>query len=505
MLLHGYAHKAVKLLSVLLLFAIAILFLAYFVITNNSYFILYSFILFIILGVLGSFSKRLYTYEIIASLAFIVAGSIFYTLKLSLDYYGIFSIAAFIVLYLLIKNKEYVIYAYSFLMLPDILYFLGFGENVNFAINTAIVGYYLLIASVISIFLAILFDESKRYAGIKNHLLKYYNNKMTYYALAAVAVIILISPIWPLGISINLNSLPHAQIILNQTRLTNNKNSTIEDLNVELNYSLYKNYTSANFSNLQFFYKGGPKINASLHQINETSAYVAILEWNKSKLSTYGAPYIYFMPYNYSNTTTKLEKPINTVNLTLGKIGNITYTIPSINKTIKVPVLSRVTNYHKTQTFVPPYYDLGSYCAPGSDITYNISLNLSSNASFFILRNTSDFLNAVGNFTGTEDSLINSFSKYSFGRFLDTKSVNTKVYTNTSCLFYAIATLRNVNANISITAKSFITVKYRNETVAEPDLYNKINDYYTGVYSYIPNAISYIKASYTAVSQNTTN
>jgi len=150
-------ERALKPIALALWLFLAAIFLAYFTITNNAYLILYAFPLFVILGVLSAFSDKLSTYEIVGALAFIIAGSLLYMGKSISEYYGIFSIAAFFAVYIIDMKREYKIYSYFVLALPDLLYLLGFFANLNFAINTAIVGYYLLIGAVISIFISTAF------------------------------------------------------------------------------------------------------------------------------------------------------------------------------------------------------------------------------------------------------------------------------------------------------------------------------------------------------------
>ncbi len=497
-------ERALKPIALALWLFLAAVFLAYFTITNNAYFILYAFPLFVILGVLSAFSDKLSTYEIVGALAFIIAGSLLYMGKSITAYYGIFSIAAFFTVYIIEMKREYKLYSYSVLALPDLLYFLGFFANLNFAINTAIVGYYLLIGAVISIFISAAFGESKLHKIRKRFSPSKKTVRMVPYAAVVVAIALIIAPIWPTGPSLSLGMFPHARISINDSLFEHQPNSSTVYYPVEVDYSGLSSYTTANLSNIQFFYGNGQEINSTLSQINETNDYVANLSLNIASPEFTKGIYAYFMPFNYSNYTTARATPLsNTSAVAKSAFGPISYSGSYVKSNVEIPVTSVVNSTKKVKMYAFPYYTFDSFCAPGFNITYTATLSFSSNASFFELRNASNFINGISisgqsNYSNYERSI----SKYSFGKFLNVKDVKTSFSTNKSCMFYLVLANRTVTLNGSISSISHRITAYRNATIKFPNLYMNISRYISNKYTFLPEGFSYISSEYLNYSAN---
>ena len=497
-------ERALKPAALALWLFLAAMFLAYFTIANNSYFILYVFPLFVALGILSAFSNGLTLYEIVGALAFIIAGSILYMGKSVSAYYGIFSIAAFFAVYLIEMKREYKLYSYSVLALPDLLYFLGFSANVNFAINAAIVGYYLLIGAVISIFISTAVGESKLHKIYTKFLPKKKAMLRAQYIAVFVGLALIAAPIWPTGQSLAFSAIPHAAININNSLVVHKANSSNSYYPIEVNYSGFSKYTTENLSNIQFFYGNGQKINATLSQINETNKYVANLSLNEASSGFVKGVYVYFMPFNYSNYTTVRTAPLsNTSRVAKSAIGAIRYSGSYIKKVLKVPVTDVVSSTKEVKMYTFPYYTFASFCAPGFNITYNTSLSFSSNASFFELRNSSDFINGISvSGQSNYSNYKNSISKYSFGRFLNVKSVKTSFYTNNGCMFYLVLSNRTAKVNGSISSASRRITGYRNASVELPNLYMNISKYISNKYAFLPGGFAYINSEYLNYSLN---
>jgi hypothetical protein len=497
-------ERALKPIALALWLFLAAIFLAYFTITNNAYLILYAFPLFVILGVLSAFSDKLSTYEIVGALAFIIAGSLLYMGKSISEYYGIFSIAAFFAVYIIDMKREYKIYSYFVLALPDLLYLLGFFANLNFAINTAIVGYYLLIGAVISIFISTAFGESKLHKIRKRFSPSKKTVQMMLYAAMVVAIVLIIAPIWPTGPSLSLGMFPHARISINDSLFEHQPNSSTVYYPVEVDYSGLSSYTTANLSNIQFFYGNGQEINSTLSQINETNDYVANLSLNIASPEFTKGIYAYFMPFNYSNYTTARATPLsNTSAVAKSAFGPISYSGGYVKSNVEIPVTSVENGTKKVKMYAFPYYTFDSFCAPGFNITYKASLSFSSNASFFELRNASDFINSIS-ISGQSNysNYKKSISKYSFGKFLNTKEVNTSFYTNKSCMFYIVLTNGTTNVNGHISYVSHRVLRYRNASVELPNLYMNISHYISNKYTFLQGGLSYLNSEYLNYSAN---
>ncbi len=455
--------KLTMLASLALFFVLAVLFLAYFIITNNSYFILYSFPLFVIFGIVASASKRLTEYEVIAALSFIIVGSI--------------------------------------------MYFLGFWKNANFSINTAIVGYYLLISAVISIFISIAAEDSKRYHKFEKFLSRLSKDRRIQYVAIAVFVLLLVLPIWPTGQSLSFGRIPNAQIIINNSLLEPVTNSSDFNYSVIIPYQKYQNYTTYNLSNIQFYYSSGQKINATLHQINDTYNYSADLLLNYSKINKGYKVYLYFMPYNFSNYSIHMGLPIsNTTFAAKDSIRGISYVGSHINRHVRESLSKRIQSSKSIIQYAYPYYQLGSYCAPGYNITYNVSFSFNNTASFFELRNASDFLDSINNASVNDyPGYLKGFSRYSFARFFNVSKVQNRYYSNNSCLFYVIVSNNALKANGIVRTFSNKVIGHKNITIKVPNLYMNISRYISNTYSFVWKGVSYVDSEYANYSLNKSN
>ena len=497
-------ERAFKPSALALWLFLATVFLAYFTITNNSYLILYAFSIFVALGVLSAFSNKFTLYEIAGALAFIIAGSILYMGKSVSAYYGVFSIAAFFAVYIIDIKREYKLYSYSVLALPDLLYFLGFSANANFAINAAIVGYYLLIGAVISIFISTALGEQKLHSISKRFIPSKKQTIRLQYFVVLLGLVMVMAPIWPAGQSLDFGTLPHARISINASLLEHQANSSNVYYPIEVNYSRFSNYTRANLSNIQFFYGNGQKIDATLSQINETDDYVANLSLNQTSPGFAKGIYAYFMPFNYSNYTTAITSPLsNTSAVAKAAIGMARYSGSYIKMTAAIPITSTANSTKGVKAYAFPYYTFGSFCAPGFNITYKASLMFSSNASFFELRNSSDFINGIS-ISGKSNysNYKNSISKYSFGRFINVKSVNASFYSAKSCMFYLVLTNKTIKINGSLSSLSHKIIGYRNASVDLPNLYMNISKYISDKYTFLPGGFSYLNSEYRNYSLN---
>ncbi len=484
---------------ILLFLLLSALFIANFVVLNNSGFILYSFPLFIILGFFGFLSERLSRYEIIASLSFIVAGALLYSGKLLMQYYAIFSLVVFLFISIFINGTEHKILAYSFFALPDALYFIGFISNANFAINSAIIGYYLLISAVISLFLTAAAGDSKFHAKIIKALSHETLNARLKYAAIIIMALLILAPVWPLGESMDLSILPHATVVLNNFYLKPIAlNNTIYSYPVLLNESLYANYTTANFSNAQFFYPGNVKINATLHPTTKAGIYIADLLLNLSESKALEDVYLYFMPMNYSNKTVTYGRLISNISGYSGnRVDKIAYSGGYVNRSKKVYIINRTEATENLDTYFYPYYQLDSYCSPGYNITYNVSLSFSKNASFFELYNASNFLSGI-NLAKSDNyvSYLKSFAKNSFESFYNVSHVDSSFYSNDSCFFFVVVTQNQTIAKGEIGSHYNKIIGYNNVTFKLPDLFMNVSKYMTEKYSFAWNNMGYVSNQY---------
>jgi len=210
------------------------------------------------------------------------------------------------------------------------------------------------------------------------------------------------------------------------------------------------------------------------------------------------------MPFNYSNYTTAITAPVrNTSAVAKSALGTVKYSGSYIKMAVAIPITSTVNSTKEAKAYAFPYYTFSSFCAPGFNITYKASLSFSSNASFFELRNSSDFINGIS-ISGKSNysNYKSSISKYSFGRFMNVKSVNTRFYSAKSCMFYLVLTNKTIKINGSLSSLSHKIIGYRNASVKLPNLYMNISRYIFYRYAFLPGGLSYINSEYLNYSMN---
>ena len=148
--------------SLIVLYAIlALCFVLEFVILNNSQMILYSFLIFIAIGVISGFYENISKNLIIAALVFIIIGSAFYFIQAKFSTIGI---------------------------------------------NVAIVGYYLLISAVIGIFISVMIGNGNESKVEKSFIgfIKKHKINISYIGIIA-ALVLLLGPFWPQSTAVPLS------------------------------------------------------------------------------------------------------------------------------------------------------------------------------------------------------------------------------------------------------------------------------------------------------------
>ncbi len=145
--------NAIRYLLVALYFLLTVFFFLEFVLLNNSPMILYSFLIFIAIGIIAGFYESVSKSMVIAALAFIILGSLLY------------------------------------------FAFAGFS---TIGINVAIIGYYFLISAVIGIFISVMIENNdnpkirKKVTGF----VKKRSEKIAYAGII-IALVLLLGPFWP--------------------------------------------------------------------------------------------------------------------------------------------------------------------------------------------------------------------------------------------------------------------------------------------------------------------
>jgi hypothetical protein len=302
-----YGKYLTSAIIILYLF-MATIFLLYFVVVNLSIFILYSFLLFVALGIIFSYKEKLVEYLILISIILIFSASTAYFMNAWM--YAPYSIIAFIVfIFILLVHKSietrHMLAIFTAIILPIVFYATNFFKFPDYLINVAIIGYYSLIAAVIAIFISMLAHNWELNIGkrISNTI----NRHSTIFKVIAIAlpIILILTPIY---------------IVNESTQVITYTNRTVP-------YLVYVN-SSSNYStavSVQPYYMPivicppGANTTATIHIQSESAASFFLLNGSTNYSSatvSSGAPtYLYynssFSKYSYAkalaikNTTIK--------------------------------------------------------------------------------------------------------------------------------------------------------------------------------------------------------
>ncbi|EQD59442.1 conserved hypothetical protein, membrane [mine drainage metagenome] len=381
--------------------------------------ILYSFLFFVVLGLVAAHKYKYTEYVVIASIGIIVISSLAY-----------FSI-------------------------PN-------GTYAAFAINLAIIGYYLLISAVISIFASIIAENNNLHIGKRVAKAFAGKQKQIYAFMIAIGILFLVLPLWPDGSFINYSVLPYAALHITSVNQPAHAYSNGTYLLI-INLSNYSSVINPQGSNIRLVYQNGSAIKAAEYDAGgiRVGNYTEdiLLE---SAIHNSSTIYLYFYPYNATYSRNFSPMPLkafdahsqnaSVINVTLGSLSNVLY--KTVNRTITAYAVKHGNSTSSYPITLLPYYDLQAICNMGNDTVASINFTSNNTVSFFMFNNISDFTASTVNITPSYRTYLKSFSQNSETSELNLTYGN-KQFNLTNCLYYSFVT--NSETRIAIhTTQNYI-------------------------------------------------
>ena len=431
----------------------AIFIIANFIVAGGPSFILYSFLFFIALAFLLSTSDSGIRTAVVFAIALIVAGAIGYAgisvLKVSNlgapIFLFAFVVSAVISIYLDLGALRTAAISGS-VLIAFLEYLAAPSESVLISTNTAILGYYILISSV----MALIIGSSSLKQKIGRRMASIYSREnagKAAIALIAAAVVLLALPIWPSYVPIRYSGLPYASFTLDAVNVSQPTHY------ISINATRLSLYVDYNLSNMALYVDGRSVPAAVLGG--------ADLQYEKAIIYVEGAPLtagenvdVYFLPFDYSGVQ---------VSQRVSESNFIPYRVPALRAEFaSLHNVGSYTNVTKTYTesyranrtssskiaIEPPYF-VDTLCPSGSNESLQLSIRTNGTASVFLLSGISNFSRAVSE----------SYSNYSYQAYLRSFDSNsyyshlnvTSTYFNKtldSCMYYAIVPEHAVLAQV---------------------------------------------------------
>ncbi|MEM0149405.1 MAG: hypothetical protein QXW10_00715 [Candidatus Micrarchaeaceae archaeon] len=398
----GERWRIIVIITAALYAAIAGILSFYFVFFNNSTIILYSFLVFVALGLIIAHKEKFIKLSTLASISIIVISSLAY----------------------LYVQKN----AYS-----------------AFAINFAIIGYYLLISTVIALFASIVAADNNMHPLKKAASALAAQRRYLFPLLLAIGALAIALPLWPMGSAINYSILPHASLYINSIDNPMNQTQNSTYLLI-INLSNYSKFTNPQGSNLRIKYPNGTDVRAAEYDIGgiQVGNYTEKM-LIESHISNGSVLEIYFLPFNYSFganfssiTAKRFDSKANgsyTVASTIGNISGVIY--KQVNETITAYAANKMTNYDNYTFELLPPYSLQTVCSMGnySHVTINITSNKTMSVFFF--DNLSDFSDSVVNVSQSYGSYLRAFGANGEKRVINASNMHESLALN-GCIYYSL-------------------------------------------------------------------
>ncbi len=441
--------------SIILWAALAMLFVAEFIVLNSSAFILYSFVAFIAIGILLAIFEKQQINTFAIAIVFVVSASIAYAETTSR--LVIYSLLAFLLatIFAFVRFRKYALY---FLLAFALLLFFHKGP----VVNVAIIGYYLLTSLFIALVANTLSDTNKLRIGKKVHLLIQRNMKRIYLIATIFALLLLVSPVWPVYTHANLSVMPYADM-----RINSNNAFISNSILIELNLSYYSNFINQNFSNIRFAY-GDREVSAlALPPKNNNYDRYFLLEPNTQIENNLT---LYFLPN--SSGFGRYLKPNNTVSslhaftVSLQGPHNVRDYI-HVNTTYYAPArFSKSIEFNETGYL--PFQFMPTICNSGYNQSTTIDIRSNNTSSFFVfLNDTSSSKAVLADATPTYAYYVNRFANYSSVRVLNSTRGKLNLSYNQLCIYLAVVPEKNTQLNIGLNS-SYYASKLFTETIIEP-------------------------------------
>ncbi len=445
-----------------------------FIVAGNPSFILYSFLFFVALAVPLSVSDKSIRTAVMLAIALIVAGAIGYanihTLRIS-------SLGVPIFLFAFVVATVVSIYAElgalrtaaisGSVLIAFLEYLAAPAESLLLSTNTAILGYYLLISSVIALMIASSSLKQKverRIASISSGQ----NLVKVSYAFIAVAAILLVLPIWPSYVPIPHSGLPYASFILEAGNASQHTNY------ISINATRLSLYANYNLSNMAL-YVNGVSVQAAVLGNADLQYRDAIVYVEGAPLTAGENVDIYFLPFDYAGV--RASQRVSESNFTPYRVpamharfDSFHYTGSYANVTKTYTESYRTNRSSSSNITVEPPYFVDTICPDGSNESLQFSILTNGTSSVFLLTGISNFSRAVsGSYSNySYAAYLHSFGSNSYAEYLNVTSADFNK-TLDSCMYYAIVPKHPVLAQV-LRNKSYYLNKSVSETLKSPSI-----------------------------------
>lgn len=426
---------------------LAAVLVAYFVVMNDSTFILCSFIGFIVLGFALPFRPKHVGLVLQLSLVLIVSSALVYiNLPIYMAEYGIAALLVAIAATFLLPSRGRWAVILT-LLLTFTLYALGLQQSGYLSVNIAIIGYYMLISVAIALFLGELGirhsglrRSAKRTARTIAHSLNAMGIRPAYLGILA-AILLLALPIWPSGVYVT-SSPVNATIHLNISA-----QDGANTLLLDLHSAAYIYLENHNLSNLRFFYQNGTPMTAyASYDSNHPYSAPVLLRVN-GPVNTIK---VSFMPMATQFNSTMIGVNASEFKAMSAHATGVQYSpgnpvVPAGVALTSANVIFEsnvwVSSGHTGNVTAYPPYTLQNICTPGTDTKATLSVSSDLPASVFMMGSMGDFSDAVKSSArgATPGGYIKSFLADSYAYELnESRSTFTITVENGSCAPYVI-------------------------------------------------------------------
>lgn len=501
-------YEKLEKIALILYLIIFIALLLFLIILNNNVLIFYSFFIFVILGILISREKNYTLLCFGFSIALIFGSSVVYVGLLTTTYI-LFTLITYPI-YLIFFSRSHIerISIFVILFLPIVLYYINATSIPHLIINTAIIGYYLLISSTISSFLKA-YNESN--GPHKRRIITmgfpFSKNRQIITLLYIIsATVILITPIWPIGMNASIAGQPYVllsiQNISKRISTPNLTNINYSDIYyISVNLSRYRYIINPGFSNIRFAYQNNTQIPALL----VSTAYPQRFILKLKDITNYYKIKLYFMPYGttYASMFTIYSPNIGVQINNISKVANAT---PGhlmnagiyINKTVSYNgrAFENETE-HLKYNIGPDAYITDTFC--GYD--KYVSMNSTGIVSVFASYNLSSSLPANPSMPTSQlyNYYISELPRYSYLSELNITHLNNQYLYYSGCTYYTILAPKPTLVVLNYSYKYYVTVSYAT-TLSLPASIAKLPSFSTG---FFPQSIEYLVEYYVNETANT--
>ena len=467
----------------------------YFILMNDLSFIFFSLPAVILFMTILQLKKRLFYIIVKIGIILIITATIVYLgLTTPIYIYATLGIIAFTSFLLVDELYYYKIYILSIIVLPLLYDILNFDVLIFPLINIALLGFYIVIASALSVFL---FDRLPD--NFSTHAYKFIEqvkrNTKYIIVITGIGIILILINIWPIHPTVNISALPYISI-----NITNKSNSNLYNLN--LNQSRYSKFENLYSSNIRLYYKNGTAITSYIYNNNSN---LHLLFYLNNTTAQHSSMRMYFFPINFSfnNKLINLNTNKTASNFILSRKNVITlnfngsahaynnqydnisfsYIKPEV-KIYNSSINNSIHSDYLTQTL----------CPDGMNSSYSIKINSDNNFDFFVLSNISLLLNIANKLNASNyDISVLKISRYGTKKITNVKNLSTVIWSNNSCIYYGLFFRNYSKTNIEQQERYFINVSaLDNKTILSILAGNATISRYGNIFSgygYISNTI----------------